>query len=136
MLSADDSPEFSQLIPPLILPVLVEEAAPVSETGVTPLIMPVVEELDNDTPATELVEMKTTTPEYVVPPPPGFLPFLFPENDGGMEFIDISSYRSGVIGQSGRNGRASSGWFVLSLKGQFVGSDTGGRLRLLAPVVG
>ena len=83
MLSADDSPEFSELITPLILPVVVEEATLVSETGVTPLILPVVEELDNDTPPAELVEMKTPTPESGVPPPPGFLPFLFPENDGG-----------------------------------------------------
>ena len=59
MLSAEDSPEFSQLVPPLILPVVVEEAVLASEAGVTPLILPAVEELNNDTPAAELVEMKT-----------------------------------------------------------------------------
>ena len=83
MLSADDSPELSQLIPPLILPVVVEEATLVAETRVTPLILPVVEEIDNDTSAAEMVNKKTPTPEYGVPPSPGFLPFLFPENDGG-----------------------------------------------------
>ena len=47
MLSAEDSPEFSQLVPPLILPVVVEGAVLVSEAGVTPLILPAVEELNN-----------------------------------------------------------------------------------------
>ena len=42
---------------------VVEEAVLVSEAGVTPLILPAVEELNNDTPAVELGEMKTTTPE-------------------------------------------------------------------------
>ena len=42
---------------------VVEEAVLVSEAGVTPLILLVVQELNNDTPAAELVEMKTTTPE-------------------------------------------------------------------------
>ena len=95
MLSAEDLPEFSRLVPPLILPVVVEEAALVSETGVTPLILPVVEELINETPAAELVEMKTTTPESGVPPPPGFLPFVFPENDGGMDADDLCALFSG-----------------------------------------
>ena len=44
MLSTDDSPELSQLIPPLILPVVVEEGTLVAETGMTPLILPVVED--------------------------------------------------------------------------------------------
>ena len=84
-----ESPELSPLIPPLILPVVVEEAALISATGGTPLILPVVEELDNDPPAAELVGMKTPTPESGVPPPPGFLPFLFLENDGGMDADDL-----------------------------------------------
>ena len=63
MLNTEDSLEFSQSVPPLILPVVVEEAVLVSEAGVTPLILPAVEELINDTPAAELVEMKTTRPE-------------------------------------------------------------------------
>ena len=83
MLSAHDSPELSQMIPPLILPVVVEEGALVAETGVTPLILPVVEEIDNDMPAAEMVSEKTPTLEYGVLPLPGFLPFLFLENDGG-----------------------------------------------------
>ena len=86
---AEDSLEFSQSVPPLILPVVVEEAVLVSEAGVTPLILPVVEERISDTPAIELVEMKTTTPESGVPPPPGFPPFVWLEDDGGMDMDDL-----------------------------------------------
>ena len=89
MLSADESPELSPVIPPLILPVVVEEAALVSATGVKPLILPVVEELNNDPPAAELVEMQTPTPESGVP-------FLFPENDGGMDADDICARFGGL----------------------------------------
>ena len=63
MLSADESPELSPVSPPLLLPVVVEKAAVISATGTTPLILPVAEEIDNDPPAVELVEMQTTTPE-------------------------------------------------------------------------
>ena len=89
MLSADDSPELSQLIPPLILPVVVEEGALIAETGVTPLTLPVVEEINNDTPAAEMVSENTPTLEYGVPPALGFLPFLLPENDGGMDADEL-----------------------------------------------
>ena len=71
MLNADESPEFPPVSPPLILPVVMEEAAVVSATGATPLIMPEVEEIENDSPAAELVEIQTTTPKSGVLPPPG-----------------------------------------------------------------
>ena len=80
-LNADESPEFSPVSLPLME--VVEEAAVVSATGATPLILLVVEEIENDPPAAELVEIQTTTPES------GFPPFLFPENDGGMDADDI-----------------------------------------------
>ena len=51
MLGEEDLPECSQLVPPLILLVVVEEAVLVSEAAVPSLILPVVEELKNDTPA-------------------------------------------------------------------------------------
>ena len=95
-LNAEESPEFSPVSPPLILPVVVEEAAVVSATRATPLILPVVEEIDNDPPAAELAEMQTTTPESGVPPPQGFPPFLFPENDGGMDANDICARFGGL----------------------------------------
>ena len=50
MLNAEDSLEFSQSVHPLILPVVVEEAVLASEAGVTPLILPAVEERISDTP--------------------------------------------------------------------------------------
>ena len=69
---------------------------PRSATGVTPLILPVVEELENDPPAAELVGIKTPTPESGVPPPLGFLPFLFSENDGGMDADDLCARFGGL----------------------------------------
>ena len=69
-LNAEESPEFSLVSPPLILPVVVEEAAVVLATRATPLILPVVEYIDNNPPAAEMVEMQTTTLESGVPPPP------------------------------------------------------------------
>ena len=86
-----------------------EEAAVVSATGATPLIMPVVEEIENDSPPVELVEMQTTTPKSGVLPPPGFPPFLFPENDGGMDADDICARFGGRTSLTfSRNSRESS----------------------------
>ena len=95
-LNTEVLPEFSPVSPPLILPVVVEEAAVVSATRATSLILPVVGEIDNDPPAAELGEMQTTTPESGVPPPLGFPPFLFPENDGGMDANDICARFGGL----------------------------------------
>ena len=84
MLSADVSPESSQLIPPLILPV-VEEVALDSETGVPPLILPVVEELVDDTPAAELFGDKPPGPEYC--PRRGFFHSSFRRTMGGWTLM-------------------------------------------------
>ena len=81
---------------PLTPPVVVEEAAVVSKTGPTPLNMPVVERIEYDSPAAEPVELQTITPESGVLPPPGFPPFLFPENDGGMDADDICARFGGL----------------------------------------
>ena len=72
-LNADESPEVPPVSRPLILPVVMEEAAVISTTGATPLIMQVVEEIENDSPAQERVEIQTITPKSGVLPPPGFL---------------------------------------------------------------
>ena len=96
MLGVEDSPEYAQLVPPLIL----EEAVVVTETEVPSLILPVVEELNNGTPEAEQVVMEPSAME------------------------------------SGFDGRTGSGCVVLPLGGQFIGSDTGGGLRSLAPAVG
>ena len=95
-LNADESPEVPPVSPPLTLPVVMEEAAVVSKTGPTPLIMPVVERIEYDSPVVELVHIQTTTPESGVLPPPGFPPFLFPENDGGMDADDICARFGGL----------------------------------------
>ena len=80
----------SQLIPPLILPVVVEEAVVgVCEAGLPSLTMLVVEDMNHDTPPSELVPMSTTTPESNLPPPPGFTPFVWLEDDGGLDVEDL-----------------------------------------------
>ena len=89
MMGEEDSPECSQLVPPLILPVVVKEANLVSDAGVPSLILPVVEELNNETLAAELVEMEPSTSESGSPPPPGFPPFVWPEDDGWMDVDDL-----------------------------------------------
>ena len=85
MLSADALPESSQLIPPLILPVVVEEVALASETGVPSLILLVVEELVDDTPAAELFGEKPHAPEYR--PRQGFLHSSFRRTMGGWTLM-------------------------------------------------
>ena len=84
MLNADESPEVPPVNEPLTLTEGMEEAAVVSKTGPTPLIMPVVDRIEYDSPEAEPVELQTITQESGVLPPPGFPPFLFPANDGGM----------------------------------------------------
>ena len=64
MLGEEDSPECSQVVPPLILPVVVEEVVVVSETECSEepsLILPVVEELNSGTPVAARVDMVPST---------------------------------------------------------------------------
>ena len=96
MRNADESPEVPPVSQPLTPPVVMEEAAIISKTGPTPLIMLVVERIEYDSPAAEPVELQTITPESGVLPPPGFPPFLFPENDGGMDADDIYARFGGL----------------------------------------
>ena len=95
MLGEEDSPEYSQLVSPLILPVVVEEAVVVSGTEVPSLILPVVEELNNGTPVADQVVMEPSTMESGLPPPPGFPPFVWPVDDGGMDVDDLCTRISG-----------------------------------------
>ena len=62
---------------------VVEEAVLISEAVVTPLILLAVEERISD------------MPESGVPPPPGFPPFVWPEDDGGMDMNDLWAQLSG-----------------------------------------
>ena len=54
-----------------------------------PLTQPVVEEMEEDTPTSEGEETRISTPESGMPPPPGFPPFMFPEDDGGKDADEI-----------------------------------------------
>ena len=60
-----------------------------------PLTQPVVEEMEEDTPTSEVDETQTTTPESGMPPPPGFPLFMFPEDDGGMDADEICAQFGG-----------------------------------------
>ena len=83
-LDAEDTPEDAQSVPPLILPVVVEETKVlISETRVPPLTLLVVEDIYYDTPASETVPMTTTPPESSLPPPPGSLHLSFRKTMGG-----------------------------------------------------
>ena len=82
------------------------------------LTQPVVEEMEEDTPTSEGDETRTSTPESGMPPLPGFPPFMFPEDDGGMEADEICDCSE------------------TSFTEQFIASDTGGGLRLFASTVG
>ena len=65
------------------------DALPGSSETSPPLTQPVVEELEEDTPTWEVDELDSSTPESERPPPPGFPPFIFPEDDGGMNADEI-----------------------------------------------
>ena len=95
MLGEDDSPEYSQEVLPLILPVVVEEAAVVSETEEPSLILPVVEQINRGTPVAARVEMENYTMGPGLPPPPGFSPFVWPVDDGGMDVDDLCTWING-----------------------------------------
>ena len=111
-MDAEDRPEDPQSVPPLILPVVVEETEVlISENGVPPLTLPVVEDISYDTPASEMVPMTTTPPESSLPPPPGFAPFVFLKNDGGMDVEDLCTMFSGDSSRC-----AGSGCLVTPLK--------------------
>ena len=45
--------------------------------------------MEDNTPTSEVDEIQTTTPESGMTPPPGFPPFMFPEDDGGMDADEI-----------------------------------------------
>ena len=71
-----------------------------------PLTLPVVEKVEDDPPTSAVDETRITMPESGMPPPPGFPPYLFPENDGGMDADDICARFGGptklTCQQSGR----------------------------------
>ena len=53
------------------------------------VVKPVVEVTDEDAPASEGDGLQTCSPESEMPPPPGFAPFVFPDDDGGIDVDEI-----------------------------------------------
>ena len=76
------SPEAE--LPPLILPVVVEEISDAPEPKSPPLILPVVVEESSVAPVEELIELVPSALGSSLPPPPGFSPFAWLVDDGGM----------------------------------------------------
>ena len=90
MLGEEDSPECSPVLPLLILPVVVEEVVDVRESEALPsLILPVVEEFNSGAPVATRVDLVPIATGSGFPPPPGFSPFVWPVDDGGMDVDDL-----------------------------------------------
>ena len=90
----DDLLVSSETSPPLTQPVVEELEEDTSSEEVDeiqicasqispPLTQPVVEGIEDDTPTSEVDELDNSSPESERPPPPGFPPFVFPEDDVG-----------------------------------------------------
>ena len=71
------------------------EDLPVLSPISPPLTQPVVEKMEEDTPTSEVDEFQITSPESGTPPPPGFPPFVFPEDDGGIDAYEICARFAG-----------------------------------------
>ena len=61
------------------------------EPGSPTQILHVVEEEVVSAPVEELIELVSSAPAAGLPPPPGFLPFSWPVDDGGM-VVDVSCF--------------------------------------------
>ena len=81
------SPEAE--LPPLILPVVVEEINDAPEPESLPLILPVVVEDSSVAPVEELIELGPPVMGSSLPPPPGFSLFSWPVNDGGIDVDEL-----------------------------------------------
>ena len=81
------SPEAD--LPPLILPVVVTDISVAPETVSLPLILPVVVEESSIAPVAGLIELVPSARSFSLPPSPGFSPFAFPLNDGGLDADEL-----------------------------------------------
>ena len=104
----DDLPVSSETSPPLTQPVVekLEEDTSTSEVDEIkicasqinpPLTQPVVEGMEDDTPTSEVDELDISSPESERPPPPEFPPFVFPEDDGGINADEICAHFGGYV---------------------------------------
>ena len=120
------------------------EESPVLSPISPPLTQPVLEEMDEDTPTSEVDEFQITSPESGTPPPPGFPPFVFPEDDGGMDADEICARFGGsTTGTCQQMGpelpdipEETKAPEVVVPRPPSIGSDTGGGLCLFAFTVG
>ena len=87
LLGEEELPECSPVLPPLILPVVVEEVVDAPESEAPSLILPVVEEINSGAPVAARVELVPSTMGSGLPPPPGFSPFVWPVDDGGWTLM-------------------------------------------------
>ena len=136
-LNADESPEVPPVSPPLTLPVEMEEAAVVSTTGPTPLIMTVVERSRSKyrqlCRSPECYLLQDSLHSYFLRMMEGWTRFGHMCAVWWTCIVDICADWSGVTGHSGRNGRAGGRCFAAAFTRQFVGGDTDGGLRSHAP---
>ena len=93
----DDSPVLSETSPPLTQLVVekLEEDTSTSEVNefeicVSQITQPVVERMEDD-------KLDISSPESERPPPPGFPPFVFPEDDGGIDADEIFAHFGGYV---------------------------------------
>ena len=95
LLGEEELPECSPVLPPLILPVVMEEVVDAAGPEAPSLILPVVEKINSGAPVTVRVELGPSATGSGLPPPPGFSPFVWPVDDGGMDVDDLCARISG-----------------------------------------
>ena len=104
----DDSLVLSETSPPLTQLVVEEleedtltlevDEFEISSSQITPpLTQPVVEVMEEDTPTSEVDELAISSPESERPPPPGFPPFVFLEDDGEIDADEICAHFGGYV---------------------------------------
>ena len=81
--------------PPLILPVMVTDISVAPETMSPPLTLPVVVEEGSIALAAGWIELVPSARSSSLPPPPGFSPFVFPLDEGGLD-VDELCARVGI----------------------------------------
>ena len=117
------SPEAD--LPPLILPVVATDISVAPDTVSPPLILPVVVEDSSVAPVAGLIELVPSARSSRLPPPPGFSPFTFPLNDGGMDLDELCA-------RLGMNCSPPIGWVSPDVLDLAVSREVG---VLVSPIV-
>ena len=77
-------------LPPLILPAVVTDISVAPETVSLPLILPVV--VEEGSVVAGRIELVPSARSSSLPPPPGFSPFVFPLDDGGLDAYELCAH--------------------------------------------